>query len=65
MSIEPGYYYIQNREQYVGHSDESTGPQRVIVLPEGVKAPKWKVDRVEGDRYTIQVEESDGSYAPV
>ncbi|ESK86407.1 serine protease inhibitor [Moniliophthora roreri MCA 2997] len=64
MSLEPGHYYIQNRKKYIGHSDEKPpAPQRVIVLPDGVRAPKWLVEKAGNDRYIIKVEEPDGSYA--
>ncbi|ESK87050.1 serine protease inhibitor [Moniliophthora roreri MCA 2997] len=62
MSLENGVYYIQNRKQYIGNSgEEPPNAQRVIVLPDGVQAPKWFVQKLGDDVYIIRVEEPDGS----
>uniref|UniRef100_A0A0W0FIH7 Serine protease inhibitor n=1 Tax=Moniliophthora roreri TaxID=221103 RepID=A0A0W0FIH7_MONRR len=59
MPLKTGYYYIQNREQYLGHSDEEPViPQRVIVLPGGVQAPKWYVEEVGDGQYTITIDKA-------
>ncbi|ESK88375.1 hypothetical protein Moror_14761 [Moniliophthora roreri MCA 2997] len=64
MSLKPGLYYIQNRRRYIGSSgEEPPNAQRVIVLPDGVRAPRWLVEKLDDDRYIIKVEEPDGSHA--
>ncbi|EEB99950.1 hypothetical protein MPER_00237, partial [Moniliophthora perniciosa FA553] len=57
MPLETGYYLIQNRDKYLGASEEeSLVPRRVIILPDGVEAPKWKVEKVGDNRYTITID---------
>ncbi|ESK81380.1 hypothetical protein Moror_3720 [Moniliophthora roreri MCA 2997] len=58
MPLETGYYFIQNRKKYLGHSDEEPLlPQRVIVLPGGVEAPKWFVEKVDDNLYIIKIDD--------
>ncbi|ESK81379.1 serine protease inhibitor [Moniliophthora roreri MCA 2997] len=59
MPLENGSYFIQNREKYLAATDEEPLlPRRVIVLPDGVKPPKWNVKKVGDDQYTITIDEA-------
>ncbi|KAI3619841.1 serine protease inhibitor [Moniliophthora roreri] len=58
MPLKTGTYFIQNRRNFLGHSeDKPPAPQRVITLPGGVLAPKWFVEQVGEDLYTIKTDE--------
>ncbi|ESK87035.1 serine protease inhibitor [Moniliophthora roreri MCA 2997] len=55
MPLETGPYLIQNRGRFLDHSTEGPLiPERVIVLPETIGGPKWFVEKVGVNRYTIK-----------
>ncbi|KAH7908866.1 hypothetical protein BJ138DRAFT_305952 [Hygrophoropsis aurantiaca] len=60
--LEPGLYMITSLclpgGSFIGrdvHEDLSLRPKRVIVLPQGVQAPRWIVESLGKGRYRLKV----------
>ncbi|ESK87036.1 serine protease inhibitor [Moniliophthora roreri MCA 2997] len=60
MPLKTGYYYIQNRKQYLAAPEEvEIIPRRVIVLPGGAQeTPKWYVEGKGDNKYTITIDKA-------
>ncbi|ESK87051.1 serine protease inhibitor [Moniliophthora roreri MCA 2997] len=57
MPLETGYYLIQNQGKFLGAStEEPLVPRRIIVLPGGVEAPKFFVEKFGENRYAITID---------
>ncbi|KAJ2912555.1 hypothetical protein MD484_g7852, partial [Candolleomyces efflorescens] len=54
MSLETGKYIITNKMTNGGVGPHGDGPvTKVVLLPDGVKAPSWKLTKIEGSCYEI------------
>lgn len=59
MSLESGIYIIQSKSQggYVGRNsteDRSLLPKKVVILPQGVEAPKWEIEKLDNGKYAFK-----------
>ncbi|KAF8657106.1 hypothetical protein AX16_002293 [Volvariella volvacea WC 439] len=58
MTLSNGLYLIKNGAYFVGRSpaeDLSLRPKRILLLPEGVTAPRWEVEST-GEHYILKAQ---------
>ncbi|KDQ15370.1 hypothetical protein BOTBODRAFT_65452 [Botryobasidium botryosum FD-172 SS1] len=60
MTLETGEYTIQylKTRQYIGRKfaeDKSLNPKQVVSVPQDAQAPKWRVEKLDNDRYRLSI----------